>query len=315
MVTAADDWDALGKSPRRRIRAAVVEAFVDRVLRAPLEDAGGLAPPRVQVYAATRDGERVTARFVLDYLDPSASLDRDDATHFILAGSAVYVRHQGVTVAFEEDRSVELREGEVGYYDPERAAQHVCAQKRAELEGAAPPPESATVAAPAGARASAAPTVVTIVRCPRCGSTDAGATEHLYEITQMTCASCGHREHVDTHQIDEDWNVGITLAPGATELPAFVAPLAPREEPATPPVAREASPASTPDTWGPMPELFHEPADALSPDLRCPRCGSRHVRDDPGRAERHFTFLACRDCDHGQEISSLAAAARWKGTA
>lgn len=66
----------------------------------------------------------------------------------------------------------------------------------------------------------------TAVRCPRCGSTDAGATEHIYELSRMTCPACGFSELADHYQIKDDWNVPYTFE-DASELPARLPPLLP----------------------------------------------------------------------------------------
>jgi hypothetical protein len=68
---------------------------------------------------------------------------------------------------------------------------------------------------------------VTIVRCPACGSTQAGEVGGAYDLTQMQCADCGHHAYADHWQIKFDWNVDIFLPDDATALPRFVAPLDP----------------------------------------------------------------------------------------
>ena len=62
-----------------------------------------------------------------------------------------------------------------------------------------------------------------VVRCPKCGSTDAGADEakSAYDFTFMQCNGCGHGALVDEWQIKDAWNVKIELAEGAP-LPAYV---------------------------------------------------------------------------------------------
>ena len=67
---------------------------------------------------------------------------------------------------------------------------------------------------------------VTIVRCPRCGSTHAGedASRSAYDLTYMQCGHCGHGELVDEWQVKSDWNARIELADDATSLPAFIRP-------------------------------------------------------------------------------------------
>lgn len=110
---------------------------------------------------------------------------------------------------------------------------------------------------------------MTVVRCPRCGSTDAGATDYLFEITRMTCRACGHETMSNDEEIDRDWIAPVdAVDAGGTQ------------------------PTATP--------------------LRCPWCDSPDVGEDPGRAENHYTFLACRRCGRGESIDSLTAASRWK---
>lgn len=69
------------------------------------------------------------------------------------------------------------------------------------------------------------------MRCPVCGSTNAGADEaqSYLELTHMQCGECGHGELVDTWQIQFDWNVELELVEGEP-LPELVAPLAPGED-------------------------------------------------------------------------------------
>jgi predicted metal-dependent HD superfamily phosphohydrolase len=51
------------------------------------------------------------------------------------------------------------------------------------------------------------PELVTVVRCPRCGSLDAGSVEEVgVEFDRMGCGFCGHSELCDEHQIKDDWN-------------------------------------------------------------------------------------------------------------
>jgi hypothetical protein len=68
------------------------------------------------------------------------------------------------------------------------------------------------------------PRKVTVVRCPVCGSTDAGEDRErgAYDLTMMVCASCGHEQYQDHWDIKFNWNVDIELADDATELPKKV---------------------------------------------------------------------------------------------
>ena len=68
------------------------------------------------------------------------------------------------------------------------------------------------------------PRKVTVVRCPRCGSTNAGEDplRGMYEFTMMVCSSCGREAFADDYQLRFAWNVDIELADDATELPEKV---------------------------------------------------------------------------------------------
>lgn len=64
--------------------------------------------------------------------------------------------------------------------------------------------------------------LITVVRCPHCGSTEAAADESrsAYDFTFMHCSACGHGALQDEHQIKDDWNVQLELPGGV--LPARV---------------------------------------------------------------------------------------------
>lgn len=95
---------------------------------------------------------------------------------------------------------------------------------------------------------------VRLVRCPRCGSTDAGSDESrsIADITCMRCNACGHEEFVDSWQISFDWNVTREL-PEGTGVPPRVAPLDPAQ-------ALCAPPPPGPDVW---PSLGEAPRAAI----------------------------------------------------
>jgi hypothetical protein len=65
------------------------------------------------------------------------------------------------------------------------------------------------------------PREVTVVRCPKCGSTDAGEDplRGAFEFGMMVCHSCGHEDYQDDYQIRANWNVDIVLPDDATALP------------------------------------------------------------------------------------------------
>lgn len=63
------------------------------------------------------------------------------------------------------------------------------------------------------------------MRCPKCGSTNAGAVESMsaYDFTYMSCGECGYGGLKDHWQIKFDWNVEDELIGG--ELPEYLPPL------------------------------------------------------------------------------------------
>ena len=68
---------------------------------------------------------------------------------------------------------------------------------------------------------------ITVVRCPACGSTDAGESEAVYEFTRMMCDACGLEDLCDEEDIKDTWNVKHVRRRGDQTLPLFIAPLAP----------------------------------------------------------------------------------------
>jgi predicted metal-dependent HD superfamily phosphohydrolase len=48
---------------------------------------------------------------------------------------------------------------------------------------------------------------VVVVRCPRCGSMDAGSVEAIHvEFDRMKCRVCGHEQVCDDYEIKDNWN-------------------------------------------------------------------------------------------------------------
>lgn len=66
----------------------------------------------------------------------------------------------------------------------------------------------------------------TVCRCPACGSTEAYCDESrsAYDLSFMTCPSCGEEGFNDSWQVSEDWLVDIELADGEP-VPAKLAGL------------------------------------------------------------------------------------------
>lgn len=275
------DWTALDPSRRDAITSAILDEVIASKLADHSHYGDSAGSSRVTVYAATSAGDRVTARFLFDhYLYCRTISGSDWAEHRIYVGRATHesAGAPAITVEVLEDRSVHLTEGESDAYDRESVIRRILGDKVAALLVDAPP-------APATRS-------IVVVRCPRCGSTEAGATEYIFEITRMTCPACGHEALADNYEIEDDWNASVTLPADTDELPKLVSPLG-----AEPPPARAPS-VATSEAW--------------TAALRCPWCASSNVGEDAGRAEDHRTFLVCRRCHRGEAIDSLSAASRWK---
>lgn len=73
-------------------------------------------------------------------------------------------------------------------------------------------------------------TALRTVRCPKCGSTRAGAnaTRSVVDLTFMECRGCGYSALQDTHERDHHWMIEIELAPDEP-IPAYVTPLDPQK--------------------------------------------------------------------------------------
>ena len=69
---------------------------------------------------------------------------------------------------------------------------------------------------------------VSVIRCPKCGSTYAGADESksAYEFTYMQCLSCHYGALVDSWERDFDWTVEIEVPADAKGPPTRLPPLA-----------------------------------------------------------------------------------------
>ncbi len=73
---------------------------------------------------------------------------------------------------------------------------------------------------------------MTLVRCPDCGSTDAGVddSQSVATLTYMRCNECGYGEPCNWYD-KYAWNLESELI--GDELPEYLQPLAPGEELAT----------------------------------------------------------------------------------
>lgn len=221
-------WEALAEPTRAAIVAALVLEADAELSRIDGFYPGSLRDePRVDVLGVLTDtGGAQHVHFLAHHLSYNyAQSGSDWANHYVLVGVAVLegatVRAPSLALAVSKN----LRESDWESYRSQLAEAAIGAARDATIArlcGLAPPlPET-----PAAQVPKEAPEWLTIVRCPTCGATDAGATEHVYELSRMTCAACGHEELCDDEQIKDEWNVRYERPQGETTLPAFVTPLA-----------------------------------------------------------------------------------------
>lgn len=286
-------------------RRAIIELVVQRV--AALDRYGG-ERQGVEIFAV--DGIRFVASCLVEHCPQTGSHWTEQ---YLFVG-----RRSPLSLDAEFRRSIAEQARE--FYDPQVALAEVVAHVRAGSEGPCPSAEEAKAERLARDRAEALQSTPPalesqrIAACPKCGSTDAGLHERIFELSDLRCQACGHRELVDLFAEGDDWHRTVMLLAGAA-VPAFVEPRALRAaEPAPPPAGETPSSTDVPHPTRPTPELPFDPGPPvadLAPGLRCPRCASPDVADDPGSAMLHYTFLRCRSCDFGEEISSMSAVARW----
>ncbi len=323
-------WNLRDESERMAIIAELIALVAAKLRadRAPDYPGALQQEPRIHVYAAAADDRRLTVHFVADHLLYCfAQSGSDWADHYIFVGDATFVDHTRAAARLARVETVHLSEHEADAYDPHAVVATVrdaaiAMHRGASLaEAATTELVRATYAAvdperaDARARSAAVPTIDVAVRCPKCGSTAAGAIDYVFENTLMKCQPCGHEEYADNAEVGERWNV--RLPPGTTALPASLPPLAASSvelpaSPQDPPPPRSPTPAAAPSPPSPARATPPTPSSRPLVRLRCPRCGSTNVGEDDARNEFHFTFLACRRCDHGELINSLTAASNWR---
>lgn len=217
MTHLLEGWDALSDSRRRRVRAAIADTLVAGSLAQHPHYRDSPEPPRVDVYAVTRDGERTTAHFVVDvYLYCRTISGSDWAEHHIRTG-CVALDEGPPEVELASDHTLHLSELEADLYDGQRVVEGIRAEQVALLLGQPVPPSARDLElarvreiVDANARAAnrrtpapAAPAEPPF-RCPKCRAPDVDV-DVIFDMTKMTCRACGHGETVDTYEPD-DWS-------------------------------------------------------------------------------------------------------------
>lgn len=144
----------------------------------------------------------------------AAQSGSDWANHYVLIGTALLEGETPGEITLKAAVNTYIREADWSRYETGPVVEEVRDQVLGELGVSPPKPDMETVR---------------IVRCPYCGSTDAGEIEALYEITRMSCHVCGHTELCDSEEIKDEWNVSHERRKDRPRLPGFVPPLATAE--------------------------------------------------------------------------------------
>ncbi|MEO7094013.1 MAG: hypothetical protein ABI175_12235 [Polyangiales bacterium] len=170
--------------------------------------------PHVDVLGVVADHVGVRrVQFIASALNyNSAQSGSDWADHYVLVGTAVLESGNVLgAIELKTAASTTIREPDWPRYRASRVTEEVRDARLVELGVEPPPPEMVDVR---------------MVRCPLCGSTDAGSIDHWIEVACMSCGVCGHTEWQDDQQIKDDWNVTLSQRKDERQLPPFAPPLA-----------------------------------------------------------------------------------------
>lgn len=225
-------WDALSQPKQQKIirtLAGYVHSYLNRDY-APDDKGWTKDPPRITVLAIDDDGTRVTLHFLADHYDfrTTWSGDSDWTDHCLFVGTGVIEGDQVASHQFTQAYSTSLDDQQRAGYDRDLIASIVASHAIAQRPGvhhkvvpsgalAADAAVAKLNAATAAKRAEArvreeaknptAPPPVTTEpanHCPKCGSSDAGFVEQIFENQHWRCNACGFYEYL-TWMDDNCW--------------------------------------------------------------------------------------------------------------
>jgi hypothetical protein len=220
-------WDALSLPKQQKIismLAGYVHAHLNRDY-APDDKGWTKDPPRMTVLMIDDDGTRVTLHFLADHYDyrTTWSGDADWTDHCLFVGTGVIEGDQLTSHQFTSAYSTSLDDQQRAGYDRDLIASivgsHAIAQRPGGPSGV--PAADAAVAklnavtaakrAEALAREEARNPPVSqpiapepTSHCPKCGSSDAGFVEQIFENQHWRCNACGFYEYL-TWMDDNLW--------------------------------------------------------------------------------------------------------------
>ena len=220
---------------------AVLAALVDAKLRAdyaPWYPGCSQHPPRVEIYASEERDGGLHVHFIADsYVYNQAQSGSDWADHYIYAGEATCHGPEARSHSFALVEHVSLTELQTNDYDGDAIVASVRERIVASRAGV-PIGDDATAALVRGMHdvtqakadavrlrgAGAEPRPLhEAIRCPTCGSTNAGIIELVFEMIRLTCQACGHTDLTERDGLEKDWTA--RLPSNTRELPAFLPPV------------------------------------------------------------------------------------------
>lgn len=202
MAVDAAAWEAMPADERAAISTAIAGLVANKLGSNP---SGGNDEPTVHVIAAKRGPARTLIHFLIDrYMYCFAQSGSDWAEHDIFVGWVVVEGTRIVHHELTHPLSSNLRESETEDYRPGDVRDQLRDTTLAKLR---------------------APRTERVIRCPECGSTDAGEVGGVADLAKMKCQSCGHWRMQDNYEIYDDWEVPCELADAFADPPPFLPPL------------------------------------------------------------------------------------------
>lgn len=220
---------------------AVLAALVDAKLSAdyaPWYPGCSQDPPRVDIYASEERNGELHVHFITDsYVYNQAQSGSDWADHYIYAGEATCNGPNARSHSLALVKHVSLTELQTNDYDGDTIFASV-RERIVALQAGVAIGDDATAALVRGMRdvtqakvdavhmrgAGAEPRPIhEAIRCPKCGSTNAGISELVFELIRLKCHTCGHTDLTERDGLEEVWTA--RLPPNTRALPVFLTPL------------------------------------------------------------------------------------------
>jgi hypothetical protein len=169
---------------------AALAALVDAKLSAdysPWYPGAGQDPPRIDIYASEERGAELHVRFIADsFVYNQAQSGSDWADHYVYAGGAACKGPALRAQRFALVEHVPMSESQSNNYNRDATVARV---------------RERIVATPAP--------IHELIRCPNCGSINAGISELVFAQIRMKCHACGHTELTDREGLEATWTIRV----------------------------------------------------------------------------------------------------------